>query len=59
MRIAERRTVRDASRAAVLLSAALVAVLAIAVALAVMWSGARGDAGLRQAELEAREAAET
>lgn len=59
MRILERRTVRGASRATIVLSAALVMVLAGAVVLAVLWSGNRGDAGLRQAEQEARDAAET
>ncbi|KQV73712.1 hypothetical protein ASC61_01045 [Aeromicrobium sp. Root344] len=56
---AERRVVRGPARATVWLWAAVVVLLAATVVLAVMWSGARGDAGLRRAELDARDAAET
>jgi Mce-associated membrane protein len=55
----QQRTVRGASRVTIALAGALVAVLAVAVVLGLMWSGARGDANLRQAEQEAKEAAET
>jgi len=56
---AERRVVRGPGRATIGLSAAAVLLLAAAIVLAVMWSGARGDAGLRRAEQDARAAAET
>ena len=55
----ERRTLRGPSRLTIGLSAALLVLLAVAVLLAAMWAGARGDAGLHQAEQEATEAAET
>lgn len=55
----ERRSLRGPARPTIGLSAALLVLLAVAVLLAVMWSGARGDAGLHRAEQEATEAAET
>jgi Mce-associated membrane protein len=55
----ERRVLRGPTRLTIGLCAALLVLLAAAVVLAVMWSGARGDAGLRQAEQEAQDAAET
>ena len=55
----ERRVLRGPARVTVGLSAALVVLLVVATVLAVMWSGARGDAGLRRAEQDARDAAET